>query len=309
MSKTILLVHGRHFKPPKESLKKLWTEALRHGIQRDREDAISAFDSVNIELVYYGNHSNDFLSQALNIPYKNDTSSRRKTLEQLKQYRRRDFNRRNYENLPGRDWVPEALADVFGGILSALRLSDLAIKKAAPDMGEYWNRESEFGSKVRFQMISPLKKAMDRDDKIMVISHSLGTMISYDTFWKFCRMGEYRPKYTDKKIDLWLTLGSPLGDETVRRRVRGASLVGERRFPNNIRRWINVAAEDDFISHDQNVANDYQGMKKHRLIRSITDKRIYNLALRNGKANPHHGAGYLIHPYVAGVVAKWCKSS
>ncbi len=46
-------------------------------------------------------------------------------------------------------------------------------------------------------------------------------------------------------------------------------------------------------------------MKELGLIDSITDQRIYNLAVRDGTSNPHHGAGYLIHPYVAGLVAEW----
>ena len=32
---------------------------------------------------------------------------------------------------------------------------------------------------------------------------------------------------------------------------------------------------------------------------------IYNLAVRNGKSNPHHGTGYLIHPAVSRLVAEW----
>ncbi len=37
----------------------------------------------------------------------------------------------------------------------------------------------------------------------------------------------------------------------------------------------------------------------------IRDHRIYNLALRHGKSNPHHGAGYLIHPQFINVLARW----
>jgi hypothetical protein len=305
MAKTILLIHGRNFKPPEKPLKKLWLEALRFGIERDRPDKLDAFDAATKSFVYYGDISNRFLSKALNKPIPDDTESRKKTLGELKEYKKNKFTERVYEDLPGQDWKKEAFADVFAGFFSAIRLSDFAIKKVAPDMQHYWNQDSQFGSDVRHPMIAPLKAAMDRDDEIIVISHSLGTMIAYDTFWKFCRTSEYRPDYTEKKIDTWITLGSPLGDETVKRNLKGASASVPRRFPNNVVNWVNVAAEDDYISHDQAVANDYADMKEFKLVKKITDKRIYNLSVRDGKSNPHHGSGYLIHPYVAGVVAKW----
>src|SRR5687768_16541900 len=131
-------------------------------------------------------------------------------------------------------------------------------------------------------MIAPLKAALAAGDDVLVISHSLGTMMAYDTFWKFCCTGEYRPDFSDKKISLWLTLGSPLADETVKRHLNGASIDGERRHPNNVVDWVNVAAQDDFICHDESMANDYSDMKRFGSVRSITDLAIVNLAVRNG---------------------------
>ena len=154
-------------------------------------------------------------------------------------------------------------------------------------------------------MIEPLKKAMNRNDRILVIAHSLGSIIAYDTFWKFSRLSEYRSGYAKKKIDLWMTMGSPLGDETVKRNLRGSQARRQRRYPGNIKRWINVAAEDDYISHDQKIVNDYKDMYKFNLIQSIADKRIYNLTVKNGVLNQHASVGYLIHPFVAETVANW----
>ncbi|MBT6158036.1 MAG: hypothetical protein HOH82_25535 [Planctomycetaceae bacterium] len=305
MSKTILMIHGRHFKPPKKSLEELWLDALRFGIERDSPSALPNFDAARKEFVYYGDISNKFLERATGEKWKDDTASRRTTLARLKKYKKSQFTKAQYGKLPGASGKKEALADVFAGFLSAVRLSDWAIKSVAPDMREYWNSDSQFGSDVRHTMMVPLKKAMDRNDDIMVISHSLGTMISYDTFWKFCRLGEYRPKYTDKKVHQWITLGSPLADETVKRHLKGANASGVRRYPSNIVKWANVAAEDDFISHDGVVSNDYKEMKERRLVRSITDKRIFNLGVRDGKSNPHTAMGYLVHPYVSRIVSRW----
>jgi hypothetical protein len=301
MAKTMILIHGRNLKPPEAALKQLWIEAVRHGIERDSGDKLAAFDAAVKEFVYFGDVSNQFLGKS----NYDDSDSRQETLDTLKQYQKRQFSKTTYKKLPGASGVKEALADAFAGVTSLFRISDRIITAVAPDMREYWNPDSQFGSEVRFPMIAPLKRAMDRGDDILVVSHSLGTMIAYDTFWNFCRTGEYRPENTDKKISIWITLGSPLADETAKRNVKGARASGAWRYPENVLRWVNVAAEDDYVSHDGVVANDFAEMKKLKLTRSITDKRIYNLSVREGKSNPHHSAGYLVHPYVAEVVAGW----
>ena len=75
-------------------------------------------------------------------------------------------------------------------------------------------------------------------------------------------------------------------------------------------RWINLAAEDDYVSHDEKIANDYKEMEDFGLLsKPIEDKQIYNLAVRGGRSNPHHGVGYLIHPYMSKIVANWINQS
>ena len=303
MGKTIVLIHGRSTKPNYSDLKAGWIEAIRHGLERDRPDSLDAFNDSNIAFIYYGDINNQFLDADHDLEA--DAVSRKETLDALKKYEAADFRRDVYERLPGKSSFAEAVTDALAGTFAFLRISEPVIEKVAPDMAKYWNPDSQFGSDVRFPIIAPLKQAMDDGDKILVIAHSLGTMIAYDTFWKFSHMGEYRPKYTDKEIDLWVTLGCPLGDETVKRNLKGAGLGPKRRYPSNIRRWINIAAEDDFISHDQTVKNDFREMREAELVDSIEDVRVFNLAVRHGRSNPHHGPGYLVHPKVAEIVADW----
>ncbi len=182
MSKTIILIHGRAPKPTKRALRGLWLDALRHGLDRDHGDKLAEFDRARVEFIYYGDINNDFL-----VPQGHDVhadaASRRTTLARLKQYTKGDFFiGQNYERLPGKNSKLEFTADALAGIASFFRVSEPVIHLVAPDMKQYWNQESDFGSKVRFPMINPLRRAMDRDDSILVIAHSLGTMIAYDTF-------------------------------------------------------------------------------------------------------------------------------
>jgi len=306
MGKTIIFVHGRSFKPNKVALQASWFSAIEHGIERDRKRKLRAFRRARKELIYYGDLSNAFLrSKGQKYNETEDIQSRKQTLADLKGYTASQFTKARYKKLPGKASYKEFLADVGAVTLGPLRLTEGLVSVVAPDMRHYWNFDSEFGSNVRATMIGPLKRAMNRGDNIMVVSHSLGTMVAYDTLWKFSRTGEYRPKYSNKKIDTWITLGSPLADETVKRNLKGARASGPRRYPGNIKRWENVSAEDDFISHDSKLANDYKRMYKTRLIDEINDHKIYNLAVRRGDSNPHHGAGYLIHPKVIKLITDW----
>jgi hypothetical protein len=315
MAKTIILIHGRHFKPHHEELEAQWRDALSFGFQRDYPDRITDLQQTHVEFVYYGDISKAFLlSNGLEYDEAADIAERRQMLAQLKTYKKQAFYQKSvYNNLPGKTAAKEALADSLGGILSFFRVSEPIISQVAPDMREYWNEESEFGTLVRYPMSAPLRQAMDNrqpGSEILVVAHSLGTLISYDTFWKFCRIGEYMD-YWSSQVSLWITLGSPLADETVKRKLKGASLEGDRRYPANINRWINIAAEDDYISHDSEVANDFKEMRKLKLIKSIEDRFIYNLAVRRNLttgeevSNPHNELGYLIHPETIKAIAQW----
>jgi hypothetical protein len=95
----------------------------------------------------------------------------------------------------------------------------------------------------------------------------------------------------------------------VKRRLEGAGAEGPAKYPNNILWWTNVAAEDDYVCHDDRLANDYADMLAYRLVSRIEDLRIYNLAVRYGRSNPHNAFGYLTHPKVSRTIAKWLTDS
>lgn len=304
MAKTILLVHGRHYKPAKDDLRKLWTEALSFGIERDHPNKLQAFKDARVELVYYGDISNAYLSKALNESVPRDLADRKKSLEALKKLRRSQYTKANYRKLPGYNPWMEGLADTFAGALNFFGFSQSIIERVAPDMAEYW-KSYRFGSDVREVFTNAIIKAMKRQGDICVVGHSLGSMITYDVFWKLSHYGEYRNQSWNRKVDLWITIGSPLGDETVKDNLKGANRSEKDRYPTNVNDWLNIAAEDDYISHDQKVSNDFKAMKRRGFVKSITDRRMYNMAVRGGKSNPHHGVGYLINPRMADAVAGW----
>ncbi|MBX3437223.1 MAG: hypothetical protein KF861_07025 [Planctomycetaceae bacterium] len=304
MEKTIVLIHGRGFHPSEKDTRDLWMTALRHGIERDHPHKAAAFDAAAKRMAYFGDVSNAFLAATPKHPAPVGGDDQRQTLSDLQRFGRSDFNRKSYRRLPGRDIWKRELADTFAGVLYRVGLSENVISSLAPDMAHYWNADSAFGSDVRFPLIDPLKEAMLRGP-VLVISHSLGSMIAYDTLWKFTHQGEYRPQCCHKSIDRWITLGSPLADPTVRANLKGARVSGPRKYPHNVTEWVNISARDDFVAYRPRVSRDYREMLSLKLTQQITDVQIENLAVNQGRSDPHHALGYLIHPATAQAVADW----
>ena len=141
----------------------------------------------------------------------------------------------------------------------------------------------------------------------MLVSHGTGCVVTYDVLWQLFNDPNYKELFDGRKIDLWITLGAPLGSSAASPKLLGARSKGLERYPSNIVSWHNLSAEDDYMSHDNTIADDFKHMLKHKQISTIRDYRIYNLAVRYGKSNPHSSVGYLIHPRVAQIVANWLR--
>ena len=215
------------------------------------------------------------------------------------------------KTLPGRRRWKEAVADAISHPLEWINLADDLIARAAPDMREYWNPDSQFGSEARWPLTEALRDALDAQYDIILVTHSLGTMIAYDVLWKLSHYGEYREiAESGHKVSRWITLGSPLGNPTVAKNLKGSRARKQRRFPTLVARWLNLAAEDDYVSHDETLGDDFAEMRKLGLVSQVLDRKIYNMSVRLDRqddrtSNPHHGAGYLVSPPVADFLAEW----
>jgi len=161
---------------------------------------------------------------------------------------------------------------------------------------------------VRERVRSKLMELLRRGDKVMLMSHGTGSAVAYDVLWQLSHGESYRDEFGASKIEVFVTLGSPISDDMVRRRLLGAKRRSTERFPTNIITWENVSAEDDYYCHDKTVANDLKAMMREHVISSINDYRIYNHAMRYGKSNPHCSLGYFIHPRIAKIVVDWLEA-
>jgi len=303
----LLLIHGRGFKPAAESYMDLSMAAMRSGIERDFPESVESFDVVLKDLAWYGDLNGEILEAAgKRYDAHLDVGDRRNVLTCLREIRvRKKFGIRPYDQLPGKSALPEAVAGVCAPLLRMLGLTIPVIRLLSRDFARYFDQKSDYGMRVRERLRNQLIEMMQRGDRICLISHGTGSVIAYDVLWQLSHDPDYCEQYSNCKIELWLTLGSPLGDSTIQKRLLGAKQKLAAKFPVNVLSWHNVSAEDDYTCHDNTLADDYRAMLKQRQVSAVHDYQIFNLAVRYGKSNPHSSLGYYIHPRVSKILHDW----
>jgi len=309
--RSILLVHGSDFKPPAEVFMDEASTALRSGVNRDFPDKIELFDALDIELAYYGDVGNEFLrAHGKHYDEQLDIGDRRNALERLRKIpQRKGFGLRQYDSLRGKSALPEAIADVVSPLFGTLGLTIPLISMVARDFAIYLRGNTEFTEQVRERVRSKLVEMLNRGDQLLLMTHGTGCFIAYDVLWQLSHDEQFKADYSGAKVDLWVTLGSPISDDKLRKRLLGARRSAKGRYPTNIITWRNISAEDDYVCHDKTVANDLKAMMREHVISSIDDYRIYNHTMRYGKSNPHCSLGYFIHPRVAKIVVEWLEAT
>ena len=309
--RSLLLVHGRDFKPAEEAYMDLSLAAIRAGIERDSPEQLDAFDAMQKSVAWYGDLTAEIL-HARGISYDEslDIGDRRIALAALREIPvRKKFGIRNYDQLPGKSAVPEAIVGIVAPMLGAMGMCVPLIRCVSKDFARYFDKKADYAMRVRERLRSRLCELLDRGDRVVLMSHGSGCVVAYDVLWQLSHDPDYKERYADKKIELWVTLGAPLGDAHIQKRLLGAKAKSVARFPLNVIAWHNVAAEDDYTCHDNTLADDFKKMMQERVVSAVHDYRIFNLAVRYGRSNPHSSVGYFIHPRTTKILVDWLQSA
>jgi hypothetical protein len=302
------VVHGRGFKPSADALRDISCAAIRAGIERDYPEHLHLYDEASVDLAYYGDLSGEILRSAgQEYDEQVDIGDRCNALTELKTIKaRKKFGIRQYDRLPGKTALPEFFANFVAPACGVLGLTRPLVSRLSPDFAEYLTTASEYANRVRERVRNEICMRLDRGDRIMIISHGTGAVIVYDVLWQLSNDARFMDQYGDSKIDCWVTLGAPLGDNFIRKHLlsaRGACTS----YPKNVITWHNVSAEDDWTCHDNTLADDFKDMLQQHAVSAVQDYRVYNLAVRFGKSNPHSSVGYYIHPRVSKIVSDWVQ--
>jgi len=208
---------------------------------------------------------------------------------------------------PARSTVLRArLMYTLGDLLPALAqlFGDADILARIADTERYFSNQDGIGARVRTVIKQTLTPLIEQRAEIMLLGHSLGSVLAYDTLWELSRRDGQK-----WRCPVFVTLGSPLGMFYIQRRLLGRLARGARRYPGNIERWINVSASGDLIATDRRLANDFRAMRRLGLVESIEDvaagvHTCYGTA--EGPA-PHRCFGYFFHPLVARLITDWLR--
>jgi hypothetical protein len=183
------------------------------------------------------------------------------------------------------------LLDMHTGVTS---VGDFVLERELRDLAAYYN-DAQFRETVRTRLRDKLKQ--HKGSRIMLIGHSMGSIIAYDVLR---RLGRDDPQF---RVDHFVTIGSPLGMPHVKYRIQQENdLV---RTPSIVGRWTNFADRRDVVAIDAKLGDDYepndQGVK-------VTDVPVIN-AYRSpldrdppNKPNYHKSYGYLRTPEMSSVV-------
>lgn len=307
--RSLVFVHGRGFKPSPRTYLDVLSRALLAGIEQDCADDIAAMAETSKYLAYYGDLSNELLTaegdaydEQLDV---NDLSNALNELRTVD--RRKGFSVNKYDRLPGKSASKEFAVSVFAPIARTLGIGKRIVSGRHKDLGEYWTSGSEYRDSVLSRVRETIATSLVDEDRVVLITHGTGSIVAYDALWQLSHDPALADGCRDLKIDVWITMGSPLGDRIVQNHLLGTDRKGRERYPTNVLAWHNVSAEDDYMSHDNTVSDDFRAMLTQRQISSIRDYRVYNMAIRYGRSNPHNVLGYLVHPRVSKIVTDWLR--
>lgn len=313
-NKRIIMIHGLASKPPQNDLHKLWTKCLVENLKAEDKNLLSNVKPKQLNdifrTVYWANevptHLEDDPDHVKSLQKKvNTVIAERKKQDDFHVGLGSKF--KAFFKNRGLDVV-----DIFS---TALTIKDNVAAGVLEEVNLYKN-DQYIADRIRTTLEEELKDAWDNNKDVALLSHSMGTFVSYDVLWRFARrnVSDY-PSYQNKKVNLFVTLGSPLGDKVVQDLLFGSryGTDDQRFYPSNIDYWHNYACLGDIVSHDSTLDDDFfQAMIGHKLLKKnkVRDyKDLYNPFIApSGKRNPHKSYGYLVQPKLAKWLVKFLKN-
>ena len=159
---------------------------------------------------------------------------------------------------------------------------------------------------VREIVRKALVDAWSVGEQVLLIGHSLGSVIAYDTLWELSH-GERRE---NGRISLFMTLGSPLASPMILRGVQGARLSGRNRYPEIVDRWQNFSARGEITALHLRLGPHYGEMVELGSLEALQDcTGFYNHYRDRGRLDVHTSYGYLITRPVAESIAGWLQTA
>jgi hypothetical protein len=291
----ILFVPGLLPKPEPEIHRQALLRCLLAGVRRidpSVADAIAAspqaFDVVAWTYAFYGEHRDFAIDRSAVDAVIEQQAASERDIREATSLRRR-FTR----------WVYR-LGDLLPFLIP--HLADEKVEVHLRDLRRYLSDDNGIAQHARQMLELRLRAAGEAGRPVLLIAHSMGSVIAYDSLWELSADGR-----DDVRLDMLLTMGSPLGQRYMQQRLKGAGETGARRYPHNIRRWKNLSAIGDMTALDTDLADDFGEMLELGLVERFEDETLLTYFRLEGHLNVHAEYGYLVHEKTARTVAEWWR--
>lgn len=301
MAKVIIGIHGLGNKPVPSLMENWWWKSISEGLKNHTKNK---YRRPFFKLVYWAdvlydhpkdaNCSNPEDPYFISEPYepetfpqeKKDHSLRKKIMDSIVEEINKIFLNDDYS-------------------LNFTALNDLIIKNYFKDLDAYYSDKIDGKYKpVKETMRERLKSVLieHKDDDIMLIAHSMGSIIAFDVLSLF---------EEEIQIDTFVTIGSPLGLPVVKSKIAAELKLKNHKTsklgaPVSIKnQWLNFSDLEDRVAFNYKLGDDFSenlnGIK-------VIDFEVTNTYVTNGQHNPHKSYGYLRTPELAEKIYQFlCK--
>lgn len=297
MSKVIIGIHGLGNKPSKEILKEWWETSIKEGLIAIGKPQLD-FD---FKMIYW---ADVFHEKPLDehISDKNDplyltekyVPASMNDIPEEHPFRQKvlDIVEKQLDSI----FLNEDLTINFSGIADSIihryfKELDYYYSIDNPDSG---NPDINARNVIRMRVLKELDHHIN--DDIMLIGHSMGSIIGYDVI-------NYITNEID--IDTFVTIGSPLGFPVIMGKIAADRNIflpklNKLKTPEAVRKnWYNLSDLEDMIALIYRLSENFDA--NNRGIQ-VTDLIVHNNYEINGEKNPHKSFGYLRTPQMARII-------
>jgi hypothetical protein len=213
-NKKIIMVHGLASKPPRDITHELWRKTLVENIRVDQGQLAKSLDANPqlFESAYWADavphHIPDDRAYCKKLEAQVDKviAERRETKD--------SFHVGAGEKLGS--FFKDRGLDLAKLLAGALTVKDDVMTHFLRET-ELYDQDQYIADRIRAPLEDALRRAWDEGCEPVILSHSMGSFISYDVLWRFAhRKTEAFNKYANRRVKMFVTMGSPLGDPTVR---------------------------------------------------------------------------------------------
>lgn len=295
MSKIIIGIHGLANKPPADVLSSWWKNAILEGLDKN----CGLKPDFEFRMVYWAD-----------VLYKSQ-------LHQDSAYWFDDlYNDEPYEEVPKEElqshednWTDDVVSITRGSVgkvfdalkdhFNANGIADWALSKWAKDLHLYYegtNIPNGSGGVGNAQdvLCGILAQVLEEEKgkEIMLIAHSMGSIIAYDVLRNLGHSG------STVKIRDFVTIGSPLGLPHVHHKIKAErGYDPQTRTPTIVTgNWTNFADRKDPVCADIHLADDYAANQAGIKVKDDVVLNTYHKPGDQEAKNHHKSYGYLRTP-------------